>query len=294
MDRAIEAINVDIASGRAKVMTADAVRRQLASGRGLQGDAVQVVTFGMRASLTGSAAMLLVPVAERGVFTRAEAIWLNDVPGHPGPAPNERLGVVDTLVFAQQPSRSRGRDYHGGHLIREILEGRRIAVECRSVEGDTYTSAFGLSELQFARLYCYDLPLAVSWPLTREWPAGLRPGQKMLLDGACAVIIGGGARCGRSGPSLSVAGEMFEMDPAALGDPDQGGTHQVALALPVLHEAGLAQIAALCTADAAATDQDPAAAEMLKDRILQGRFLLATSGEGPADEVEAAGGGDCP
>lgn len=143
----VSAINRKIAAGEAVVLTERELRT--AAGNGGSGmPEADVVVVACRADISGTSAMMVVPVAERGVFTRARKIWLNGVPGFPGPAPNERLGVVDTLVFADQ----QGKDgnYHGADLLADVIGGKEIAVECLSVEGNTYHGSFTMDRIQFA------------------------------------------------------------------------------------------------------------------------------------------------
>ena len=100
--KSIEEINERLAAGKANVCTEVELWQQLKEGAEPSSIDLEVLITAFSSSIRGSAAMVLIPVAERGVFTRARKIWLNGVQGHPGPAPNERLGVVDTLVFADQ------------------------------------------------------------------------------------------------------------------------------------------------------------------------------------------------
>ncbi len=96
-DRSIAGINDRIARGDCVVaQLSELGRRQMSE---VQRETVDIVTMGFASPIRGTGAMLCVLVAGRGVFTRAEEIRLNGVPGVPGPAPNERLGLVDTMVL---------------------------------------------------------------------------------------------------------------------------------------------------------------------------------------------------
>ena len=86
----ISLINEKIKDGSVKILSDIDILKLLENDRDLVLSDIDIVTFGLEGSISGSAMMLLVPVAERGVFTRAEKIWLNRVRGFPGPAPNER------------------------------------------------------------------------------------------------------------------------------------------------------------------------------------------------------------
>lgn len=156
LQKTIERINQKIAAGEAKVLTEGEVSESMRLGTSLLATDLDVVTVAFRSAMTGSAVMLLVPVAGRGEFTRAKRIWLNGVEGFPGPAPNERLGVVDTLIFSERSNRDNSVVYTGADLILDLLDGSSIEVECLTEEGATYVNSFCLSDLQFARMYIYN------------------------------------------------------------------------------------------------------------------------------------------
>ena len=84
----LESVQKKIDSRRAKVYTAsefkDMVRRRDPSSR--EADVVTCGTFGV---MSGTMAILCVPVAEAGTFKRADTITLNGVPATVGPCPNE-------------------------------------------------------------------------------------------------------------------------------------------------------------------------------------------------------------
>jgi uncharacterized protein (DUF39 family) len=62
-------------------------------GQKITANDVDVVTTGTFGVMSGTMAVMMVPVAEKGSFENADTIWLNGVPAQPGPCPNERLGV---------------------------------------------------------------------------------------------------------------------------------------------------------------------------------------------------------
>ena len=251
----VSLINERILAGKAAVFT----ERELEEAAPALSD-VDVVTLSCPTAVSGSSAMLVVPVAERGVFTRAARIWLNGVRGFPGPAPNERLGLVDTLFFADEHGKD--ADYSGARLLRDLVERKEIGVECVSVEGDTYAGAFTMDDVQFARMYVYNafLPAAAGGFL-----AAIGSGSRMLLNGAQGMVIGCGTRGSTDAPSLSLTAEMFEMDAALIGE--NGATNSLALAVPVLDQAVLDGLLAW------PPDGGPGSTR-LKDLILAGDFLL--------------------
>ena len=259
----IPEINARIMAGEAKVLTAAEF------GRGSADDA-DVVTLAFQAPLSGSSAMLVVPVAGRGVFTRAAKIWLNGIQGFPGPAPNERLGLVDTLVFADHASKA-DPAYDGTRLLADLMERKDIAVECISVEGDRYQSEFTIDQVQFARMYVYNAFLPVS---SSYAPLGtVRAGSRVLLNRAQGTVIGYGTRSTAERQSISLTAEMFDMDPSVLAGDDGGLSNSVGMAVPVLDDTIRAGLIAWSREHSC----DDGVAEQLKGLIQSKDFLLTDS-----------------
>lgn len=238
-------------------MTALEFKKEVRSGYKFKVSDVDVVTTGTRAVMSGTSAMLVVPVAEKGTFKRAQKMWLNGVPCFPGSNPVEGSGMVDTVIYGTEESRDYQGGYGGGHLLRDIVEGKEIQVECLSSEGKTFRSSFTLSQLDFARIYsfrndfqnyyafaniknhksyrenplsifaCRPLPvlggLGMSGsgelnPLENDPSSRIfRAGMKILVNKVPGVVIGYGTRSNPGMKCLSVAADMFGMDPEFIG-----------------------------------------------------------------------------
>ncbi len=253
----IREINERLNKGEAIVMTSSDFKEEVRRGHRFTVGEVDVVTCATRGVMSGTAAMFVVPVTSPGVFTRAEKIWLNGIPGIPGPAPNERLGVVDVLIHGTTYSKYDPMGYGGGHLFRDMLEGKEIYAEVVSEDGGFFESHFTLQDLTFARFYTFrndfmnykafanfknmpsyrNNPLSIFTP--RFFPQGMaisfsgggglnplendkkfrtiRIGTKVLLNKALGVVVGCGTRSTPESPSLSIVADMFQMDPEFLG-----------------------------------------------------------------------------
>lgn len=256
-DLTIREINEKLKKGKAVVMTSLDFKEEVRRGHKFEVGEVDVVTCATRGIMSGTAAMFVVPVTGPGIFARAEKIWLNGIPGMPGPAPNERLGVVDVLIHGTGYSKYHPMGYGGGHLFRDLLEGKEIHAEVESVDGRFFESHFTLKDLDFARFYTFrntfmnysafanfkdmasyrNNPRSIFAP--RFIPRGrgvsfsgsgglnplendkkfrtLRAGMKVLLNKAPAVVVGCGTRSKPEKPNLSIVGDMFQMDPEFLG-----------------------------------------------------------------------------
>lgn len=279
----VAAINRRVEDGGAVVWTAAELAERRRANVSVAVDDVDIVTVAFESALSGTAAMLCVPVAGRGVFTRAETIWLNGVPGHPGPAPNERLGVVDTMIMADEERDKEGAGYDGAALLLDILRGNQIDVQCVAVEGTRHTATVTLPDFEFARLYVYNAFLADTPAAAPTTPilAALGRGSRILLNGAQGLIIGGGSRDNDGARALSLAADMYTMDPALMSGldiADRNGTgHRIGVAVPVLDGDvldGLIAWSAALPAAGGGPGSREAAARQVKDMILAGSFSL--------------------
>lgn len=280
--RSIEKINEKIEAGSASLLTESELHKLLREGRAPESIDVDIVTAAFSSSIRGSSAMLVAPVTGRGVFTRARKIWLNGVPGYPGPAPNERLGIVDTLIFADQAAGEETGGIPGGaRLLIDIIEKRVIQVECLSEEGDTYRSSFTLEGLEFARMTTFNtfLPARLNIGAVSRL---VRVGSRILLNRSPGIVVGAGTMSRPGMHSLSVSADMFDMDPACIGR-DGEITISIALAAPIT-DSGLKR--ELCASAAAAaggpiperiSEEDEKTASYLKGLLAEGRFKITDS-----------------
>lgn len=278
------AINRRIADGSVSVRTIEELCRSphdvAAPG------AVDLVTLAFPTGISGSAAMLVVPVAGRGVFTRAEEIFVNGVRGHPGPAPNERLGVVDTLIFADEPG---GNSYDGAALFRDLIGGKRVEVECHSVEETVHHNEFDLEGLEFARFYVYNARLPDGADELAILHRSLVPGVRIALNASQGIVVGPGTRNRRGAMCLALAADIHGMDATLMEDPGGRPRHMVACALPVHHPADLVPLIEWGRSAAAAPLHGAAAskaAAQLKQMIRQDSFHLSETGPIGAMAVE--------
>lgn len=255
--RSISEINEKLKRGNAVILTTKEFKDEVRKGTKFKLGDVDAVTTATRAVTSGTSAMLLVPVSPRGAFSRARMLWLNGVPGIPGPAPNERLDVRDTLVHGTAASKYDPHNYGGGHLFRDMIEGKEIYVECESIEGKYFESHFRLDQLEFARMYnfrsarqryaCFSnlknlptyrdnprsifafRPMPVNSGITAHGSGELNPlnndpllrairvGTKVLVNKAPGIVVGCGTRTEPGHVALSVVADMFEMDAEFMG-----------------------------------------------------------------------------
>jgi len=144
-------VNDRIKEGKAVVYTAEEFKRMLRAGEDITPRDVDVVTTGTCGVMSGTAAVLSIPVAGRGEFARATGVLLNGIPASPGPCPNENLGIVEAILYGSTPCSSRPMEYGGGHLFRDLVGGREIEVEVDS-GGKIFENTVTIEDLEFARI----------------------------------------------------------------------------------------------------------------------------------------------
>ncbi|MFH1933398.1 MAG: homocysteine biosynthesis protein [Pseudomonadota bacterium] len=290
-EKSIANINEKIKHGTAVVLTDTEFMEKIQKGVELNLGDIDVITTAFYAETSGTAAMIGVPVAERGAFTRAKKLWLNGVLGYPGPAPNERLGLVEGLFFSSKMSNNRQGNYSGAHLIKDVIRREEIQVACLSVEGDTYRTTFTLDQADFARMYVYNCFFrklcSGSKASSRDSHLKtIRAGSKILLNKSPGIVIGCGTRSTPEDRALSLAADMFGMDPGDIKELEtETGTtitNSVALAIPVLTEEILKDLADCLVTERqqeyeANRHQENGMAEYLKQIIKKGDFLLSSS-----------------
>ena len=281
MTRTIAEINERIKSRDAVVLTAQEVSNKVTEGEDLALKDVDVVTTATRAIMSGTYAVLSFPMAEAGTFVRAEKVWINGVPGGVGPCPNERLGIVDLMIYGTAHSKDRS-DYGGGHLFRELVEGKEVQVEVETSEGKSLTKALCLDDIPYAQILSTrnafknyvafvnprNAPLqtifsALEFPpnlfcATVSGCGQLNPikndplletigiGTRILLNGAEGFVMGTGTRSMASRPNLLGLADMHQMSPEYMGGfVTSAGPECIgawAVPIPVLNESILENI----------------------------------------------------
>ena len=240
-----------------------------------------ILVFAAAAPAFDSGCMFLVPVAGRGVFTRAADLSLNGVHGFVGPAPNERLGVIDVL-FTSDMSAKGTPGYTGLHLFTDALLDHELTVFCRSMENTEHQAVTRLSRMQFARMTIYDA--AMDSELMALAGNTFFPGARLWVNGGDAIVAGSGVRSVAEAPSLSLIADLFPMQPdLLLCDADGVITrHNLTFAIPMAAvadpEALLKHVSDLVAARGEDTSRLAAAEEDLAAALRAGTFHQADPG----------------
>jgi len=255
--KTISGINDKLRRGEAVVMTAMEFKAEVRKGRRFTPEDVDVVTTATRAIMSGTSATVVMPLAEDGDFDRLKALWLNGVPCVTGLNPVEKSGHVDVVINGTAESRDHHGRYGGGHLMRDLVEGKSVEVEAVTMDGRRIVREVTMDEMPFARLYAMrnvyqnytaftnvknassylNNPVSIfasrSMPRLKSItvsgsgelnpmandPDGkvIRSGMKILVNGVPGTLIGWGTRSHEGGRNLSLAADMKGMDPQFMG-----------------------------------------------------------------------------
>ena len=273
--RSIEEINQKIKNGDATVLTAEEVSILVHEGNTPKAEDVDVVTTGTCGIMSGTAAILHVPVSDPGAFKKAKKIILNGVPGSPGPCPNEWLGSVDMIIYGTAHS-IYDHSYGGGFLFKDLVSGKEIEVEMESTDGEIIKSKTNIDEIGTAQMIgtrmafknynsftnpSKELVSSIFHAIDMDGPfkglsvsgcGQINPlqndplmkticsGAKVLLNGSEGIVIGRGTRSSDEKPNLMITADMTQMDPHYLGGFKTGAGPEVfdsvAAAVPILNE----------------------------------------------------------
>lgn len=243
-------VDQKIKDRKAKVYTAMEFKRLAENEGTISEDDVDVVTCGTFGVMSGTMAVMTVPVADPGVFKKADSITLNGVPGNVGPCPNESLGIVDCTVNG---TARRDHDYCGGHLFRDLVRGDNIEVVVFS-EGVEYRRTVTLKDLPTAKIVLIrgafrnytgfvnpsknNVKTIFSGPhgLQGDFAAAsvsgcgeinpiqndpdlrfLKSGYPVMINGSCGIIMGTGTRSTSKKPNLFACADMKGMDHTMMG-----------------------------------------------------------------------------
>ena len=273
--RSTEEINQKIKHGDATVLTAEEVSILVREGNTPKAEDVDVVTTGTCGIMSGTAAILHVPVSDPGAFKKARKIILNGVPGYPGPCPNEWLGSVDMIIYGTAHS-VYDDSYGGGFLFKDLVSGKDIEVEMESTDGEIIKSKTNINEIGTAQMIgtrmafknynsftnpSKELVSSIFHAIDMDGPfkgrsvsgcGQINPlqndplmkticsGAKVLLNGSEGIVIGRGTRSSDEKPNLMITADMTQMDPHYLGGFKTGAGPEVfdsvAAAVPILNE----------------------------------------------------------
>jgi len=196
---------------------------------------------------------------------------MNGVPAYPGPCPNERLGIVDLVVYGTSHSVERPERYGGGALFRDLVEGREVHVKVESAEGKVIERYIKLKDMSYAKMLttrstfknymaftnpCEDSVKTIFSIVDLKGPfrmatfsgcGELNPlekdpllrtigvGSKVLVNDAIGYVVSTGTRSTREKPNLSIYADMMNMKPEFMGQfiTSAGPEAYISIAIPI-------------------------------------------------------------
>jgi uncharacterized protein (DUF39 family) len=134
MERTLDQINQRIAKGQVRVWTALEAKAKLAT-LGIQEafEQVDVITTGTFEPMESSGAIVNLGHTDPPIKIRQA--WLNGVPAYAG------FGAVDLYLGAAQPSEQADQAYGGGHVIADLVAGKRVHLRAIGQVTDCYPRA---------------------------------------------------------------------------------------------------------------------------------------------------------
>ncbi|MDL2246738.1 methanogenesis marker 16 metalloprotein [Methanobrevibacter sp. OttesenSCG-928-K11] len=275
MTRTIEEINEKINNNEVNVFTINEFKELIKENNAPSFDEVDVVTASTCGVMSGTAAIFNLVASEPGVFKRAKEIYLNDIPANVGPCPNEWLGTVDLILHGTSHSLN-DKNYGGGFLLHDLLEGEDISIKVKTIDGDIIESSTSLDEMGKAQLIgtrmafknytAFTNPgdeditsIFSSTPLKGNYSGitfsgcgELNPlendpnlnvineGSKILLNHSEGIVLGEGTRSSTAKPNLMLSADIKKMNSDYIGGFRTGEGPEiyntVAIPIPVINE----------------------------------------------------------
>ncbi len=279
--RTYSEINQKISKGTAVILTVQELIEKLEDGEKVRFEDVDVITTATKALMSGIAGIFsfrLTPPKKIRKFTK---VSLNGITAFPGPCPNEFLGIVDLILYGTNHSTTI-KNYSGGMLFRDLVEGKTIKVCAEGENGERLEREITLDDMQFARMMgtrqaiknyfamlnpSQDpvdtifsvLPLAGhKKQLTFSGCGALNPfqndpdadvlgvGTKILVNGGEGIIFGPGTRNDKLKPNMQTIADFKGMKPEYMGafKTSYGLENicSIAVPIPILNENVLNQI----------------------------------------------------
>ena len=254
--KSIAEINARLTAGEAVVMTAAELKARVRAGETFTPSSVDVVTTATRAVMSGTAAMLSLPVGKgtgQG-SSKISGLLLNGVPCLTD------FAVADGHALAILNGTAESHDNHGryggGHVLRDLVEGKSVEAVWQQ-GGVRHRQPLCLAEMPFARLFtsrnsyqnymgftnvkdtasyrnfphsifaCRPIP-----PLAGLASSGsgelnpgendpgrrvMRPGIRILVNGAEGTLLGYGTRASAEQVCFSTTADIKNMDPQYMG-----------------------------------------------------------------------------
>lgn len=149
--RKLKEIKEKIKNGSAVVTTVQELIDRIKDGEKVQFEDVDVITTATKGLMSGIMGIFSFRLTPPRTLRKFIEITMNGISTFPGPCPNEYLGIVDLTVYGTTQSKT-FKNYSGGSLFRELVEGKPIEIVAKGSEGEKIEKKIMLEDMQFAKL----------------------------------------------------------------------------------------------------------------------------------------------
>ena len=250
--RTLSEIKKKIKNSTATVITIQELLDRISNSETVKFEDVDIITTATKALMSGMMGVFSFRLSPPKTLRKFTQVLINGIESFPGPCPNEYLGIVDLVVYATAQSITR-KNYCGGSLFRELVEGKNIEIIAKSSEGEKIEKEMTIEDMQFAKLIgtrqairnyyaminCepYEVDTIFSClpfepnrsQLTFSGCGALNPfqndpkfmifgvGSPILVNGSIGYLIGPGTRNNIEKPNMMAIASMVGMKPEYMG-----------------------------------------------------------------------------
>jgi putative methanogenesis marker 16 metalloprotein len=149
--RNLSVIKKKIENATANVITVQELLDRISNGERVKFEDVDIITTATKGLMSGIMGILSFRLSPPKTLRKFTKVTINGIQSFPGPCPNEYLGIVDLIIYATTQSNTR-KNYCGGSLFRELVEGKSIEIIAKSSEGEAIEKEMTIEDMQFAKL----------------------------------------------------------------------------------------------------------------------------------------------
>jgi putative methanogenesis marker 16 metalloprotein len=149
--RTLSNIRNKIEKGTVNILSVQEFIDHIANGENIEFEDVDIITTATKGLMSGIMGIFSFKLSEPKTVRKFIEITLNGVTAFAGPCPNEYLGIADLIVYGTAQSLTK-KNYCGGSLFRDVVEGKEIEIIAKSSEGNILEKKITLNQMQFAKM----------------------------------------------------------------------------------------------------------------------------------------------
>jgi putative methanogenesis marker 16 metalloprotein len=149
--RSLSEIKKKIENATANIITVQELLDRISDNERVTFEDVDIMTTATKGLMSGIMGIFSFRLSPPKTLRKFTKVTINGIDSFPGPCPNEYLGIVDLIIYATTQSNTR-KNYCGGSLFRELVEGKKIEIIAKSSEGEKIEKEMTIEDMQFAKL----------------------------------------------------------------------------------------------------------------------------------------------